>query len=478
MRATHRELPGSERKEFKAVPVGTHATEPGKRMAVTVVLTPDSTAKHAQAIATIATRFGLIVRSHNKPFIHSLELAGTVRDMQRAFQTSLKDHVGKDGTYRCRTGPLSVPMAFGSNIVAVLGLDTRPQSRHYHKIHERVTARDVPANGYTATAIAAAYGLPANNGLNHSVGIVEFGGAYQAAAMAWYFRRLGIARSPNVRVVGTQTSNQSGATVEVMLDAEIIAGLVPAARVVLYFYPNSTAGFYNAVNAAVTARHDAVSISWGAPEQSWTRASMTAINNLAFTAGGRGVTITAAAGDNGSSDGVSGVEVDFPASAPWIVGCGGTNLAIGAGGSYGGEQVWNSGGGATGGGKSEFFALPTHQATVGDTIYGALQTKRRLVPDVAGNADPATGWLVRVHGQSMAVGGTSAVAPMWAAIICRLNALLGRRLGRVHPALYAMPSGSLRQVLEGNNGAYQAGSPYNLCTGLGTPPANLQALFE
>jgi kumamolisin len=466
MSQTHRLIPGSERREFaKSDLIG--ASHPKQRMAVTVVLTPDSKPLRKAAVIRMARRFGLDVQPRSVG-VHSVGLVGTVAQMQRAFQVELHDHHGPDGVCRCRTGPVSAPASFGSNVVAVLGLDTRPQARaHYHA---HAGAR-VPTNGYKATDIAAAYGFPPNAGKGHSVGIIELGGAYQPTAMAWYFRQCGIARTPNVGVNGTQRPSQTDASVEVMLDAEIIAALVPNARTMIYFAPNTTAGFYNAVARAVAAGHDAISVSWGACEQFWTHASMTAMNNLAKTAGTHGVTITAASGDAGSSDGVSGIEVDFPASAPYILGCGGTNLVMN-GTAYGSETVWNANSGATGGGLSEFFPIPTYQSSV------AGGRTMRMVPDVAANADPATGFMVRVNGQTRGVGGTSAASPLWAALVCKLNRALGRKVGFLQRALYALSPGSLRDIVSGTNGAYQAAVGYDLCTGLGSPSANLLNLLK
>lgn len=255
-----------------------------------------------------------------------------------------------------------------------------------------------------------------------------------------------------------------------MLDAEIVASIVPNARTVIYFGRNTTAGFYNALVRTVVGGHDAISISWGTPELRWTHAAMEAFNNLAKLAGERGITICAAAGDAGSSDGQPGVEVDFPASAPYILGCGGTRLAL-TDAAYAGESVWNDGDGATGGGLSEHFALPDYQAAVanGNTM--------RMVPDVAANSDPDTGYLVRVNGRSIEVGGTSAAAPLWAALVCRLNRANGGRLGFLHPALYGLPPGSMRDITQGSNGAYNAEVGFDRCTGLGTIPTNLTELL-
>src|SRR6516162_9386317 len=178
-----------------------------------------------------------------------------------------------------------------------------------------------------------------------------------------------------------------------------------------------------------------------------------------------GVTVTAAAGDNGSGDGVSDGQphTDFPASSPHALACGGTSLQADlAASTVTSETVWN--------GVSERFGLPAWQAAAGVPANPA-DNSGRGVPDVAGNADPATGYQVLVDGQQSVIGGTSAVAPLWAALTARLVQSLGKPLGLLQPDLYAgvepgQPVAGLRAITSGNNGAYAAGPGWDACTGL------------
>jgi kumamolisin len=200
-----------------------------------------------------------------------------------------------------------------------------------------------------------------------------------------------------------------------------------------------------------------------------------------------GVTVTVAAGDGGSSDGASGsgAHVDFPASSPHALACGGTSLiADPARGTVSSEAVWNDGlgGGATGGGVSAAFALPSWQRQVGVPVIGAVAG--RGVPDVAADADPQTGYQVRIDGKDAIIGGTSAVAPLWAALIARLAQSAGRKLGLLQPVLYrALTAGNVargfRDITSGDNGGYSARPGWDPCTGLGVPEgAQLAALFQ
>ena len=214
-----------------------------------------------------------------------------------------------------------------------------------------------------------------------------------------------------------------------------------------------------------------ISISWGGAESTWTAQAMTALDSAAQDAAALGVTICAASGDSGSSDGVSdgANHVDFPASSPHILGCGGTSLQS-ANGAIESETVWNDGtqGGATGGGYSAQFPLPSWQAS--DKITPPANLGRG-VPDVTGDADPDTGYQVLVDGQSLVIGGTSAVAPLWSGLIALLNQKLGKPVGFLQPVLYGLPASedAFHDITEGSNGAYSAGPGWDACSGLGSP---------
>ena len=210
---------------------------------------------------------------------------------------------------------------------------------------------------------------------------------------------------------------------------------------------------------------DAISISWGGPEDQWASGTIASFDALFQQAAAKGITVTAAAGDSGSTDGESGQHVDFPASSPHVMGCGGTSLPSL---SPSAEVVWTDGsqGGATGGGVSGVFSIPAFQAKAG--VPG---NKSRGVPDVAGNADPNTGWAIVIDATSglTVVGGTSAVAPAWAAIAAYLSQAIGKNVGFLPGLLYGLTAGCLRDITNGNNGTYTAKAGYDCCTGLGAP---------
>ena len=245
---------------------------------------------------------------------------------------------------------------------------------------------------------------------------------------------------------------------------------------VCYFGPNTDRGFLDAISAAVhaTPTPTVVSISWGQSEDQWTKQSRTSFDQAFADAAALGVTVTAAAGDNGSADSETDGKqhTDFPSASPHVLACGGTNLQLASSGTPT-ETVWATHG-ATGGGVSDTFALPTWQKNAGVPVRAGTKHLGRGVPDVAGDADPESGYDVSVNGVAQVIGGTSAVAPLWAALIARLAQGLGKPLGLLQPLLYAgdapgTPTAGLRDITVGSNGAYSAKAGWDPCTGLGVP---------
>jgi kumamolisin len=317
---------------------------------------------------------------------------------------------------------------------------------------------------YTPKQLASVYGFPTGfSGSGKNVAVIELGGAYSQTDLNAYFKSLGLTVKPVIfhSIQGATNASDPNVDPEVMLDLCIIGGMAPGVQLHCYMAPNSDAGFLGAIQQAITDKMDCISISWGGPEDIWASSTIFEFNAAFQRAAAAGITVTAACGDGGSSDGESGNHVDFPSSSPYVLGCGGTSLLSAAPIS---EVVWNSGGGeATGGGVSALFTTPTWQSK--SNVPGG---KARGVPDVAGCADPDTGWSVIVDGQTMVVGGTSAVAPMWAALAAILGQALGKNIGFLNASLYSL-AGWGRDIVTGNNGTYIARVGYDCCTGQGVP---------
>ncbi|MDQ2835330.1 MAG: S53 family peptidase [Acidobacteriota bacterium] len=520
-------LPGSER---PALPGATSAPSPtsSARLTVSVIVKRKAPLKTANRLGkqrltrtqyrqlhsadltavklvhTFAKQFGLAVLPDPTALARrTIQLSGSHTAMQQAFGVTF-EHVAFYGTtYRIRQGSITLPAPLIGLVEAVLGLDNRPQAQPRFRIAGQSgdrTAHAAQAGGfakphvvaaavntsYTPVQVAQLYQFPANaSAAGQTIGIIELGGGYTTADLTAYFQSLG-QKAPSVTAVSVDGGKNTPSTAnsadgEVMLDIEVAAAVAPGAKIVVYFAPNTDQGFIDAISTAVhdtTHNPSVISISWGGPESSWTAQSLNALDAAAQSAAALGVTITVAAGDSGSTDGVTDGQnhVDFPASSPHVLACGGTQLQ-GSGSTISSEVVWNqlaNNEGATGGGVSNVFPLPSWQANANvppPTVPGG----GRGVPDVSGDADPSTGYTIRVDGQTIVIGGTSAVAPLWAGLIALANAQNGKPAGFLQPALYtAKAQSAFNDITAGTNYAgiptgFAAGPGWDACTGLGSP---------
>lgn len=455
----HQPVSGS----YRSVPSGAYRVgdaHPDDTVEATLILRrPAEGVIEADRVDVIATQMfanvhGLqVVASH--PSARAVTVSGTVAQMNAAFRVDLGEYAHEGYLYRGREGEVHVPEEIADAVVAVLGLDERRQLRRPDAVSPNAT------QGYAPNAVAQRYGFPTTaDGSGQTIAVIELGGGYRTSDLNAYFPKLGL-KVPSVTAVpvgGAKNSPGSSADTEVALDIEVIGAVAQGASQAVYFGPNTDAGFYQAIASAVndTVRKPSViSISWGGPETSWTSQALTAFDALFADAAQNGITVLAASGDNGSTDGTSSNTVDFPASSPHVVACGGTTLTTS------GEVVWNelaSGEGAAGGGVSQFFSMPSYQSGLSG----------RGVPDVAGNADPLTGYQVLVNGQWGVVGGTSAVAPLFAGLIAISNEINANKAGAPHARFYANPS-AFNDVTSGNNGGYAASVGWDPASGLGSP---------
>ncbi|MGB8011193.1 MAG: S53 family peptidase [Terriglobales bacterium] len=507
-------IAGSERQPVRGARL-IHNSHPDQTIEVSLRLRPKSEAKHKELrsalekpgfkhmsrtefenthgadpadlnqIRKFAQEFGLKVHETGTELARrTVLLSGTVSNLQKAFHVELKEYSHPKGNFRGRVGAINAPAEYADIITGVFGLDNRPQAephfrmlpqpeKHKHKTPTSTASHD-------PTEVAQIYDYPAGDGTGQCIGIIELGGGFQLDDLSNYFKSLSL-NEPQVISVSVDGGTNSpgdpnGADGEVMLDIEVAGAIAPAAKIVVYFAPNTDQGFLDAITTAV---HDSnnqpsvISISWGGPESAWTTQALTNFDEAFQAAAAMGVTVCVASGDNGSSDGVNdgNNHVDFPASDPFVLGCGGTTLQA-ANAQIVSETVWDDlpNGGATGGGVSNVFPLPTWQDGF-DVPSPTVQGGGRGVPDVSGDADPNTGYNVLVDGQSEVIGGTSAVAPLWAGLVARINQQIGKSIGFLNPLLYAqaVEASGFHDVTQGNNGAFSAAVGWDPCTGLGTP---------
>lgn len=359
---------------------------------------------------------------------------------------------------------------------------SRPSGIHPYLKRARIRAQDDAPAAQDGAApwklrdLCAAYGWPTGLAGGGTIAIVELGGGYLDDDVKQFCAAndIPLPNLTNISVNGAANTpgKNADADGEVALDIQVAAAAYSiatgkAANLRIYWSDDIAA----AITQAAADGCDICSISWGADEAAWGADGADALEKAAAAATDRGMVVFAASGDNDSADGGPGrANVDLPASALHVVGCGGTRKTAKL------EKVWNhnpgntDGSGSGGGYSVHFTPLPGWQlgAPKGPAGTG------RMVPDIAANADPDTGYLVIVAGKSEAIGGTSAVAPLYSGLF----AAFGTKLGFITPALYKN-RGAFNDITEGDNGAYHAGHGPDPCTGLGSPKAaKLAALFS
>jgi len=464
-------------------------------------------------VEAFAREHGLRV-THADAAARTVMLSGTAAQYSDAFGVTLRMYQEGSARFRGREGEIQIPESLQGVVTSVTGLDNRPFAKPHYRIRRgtpqataagrggaaAAAAAPVPA-GFTPLQLAALYNFPQNlDGTGQTIAILELGGGFRNTELNTYFQNIGLATAPNVTAAtfanggtnspGTNALDPSNPDVEVMLDIEVSGGVAPGAKIVVYFAPDaSDQSFLNVMSAIVNDnvnKPTVVSISWGGPEESASQQFMNEFDQLLQSAAHLGLTVCVAAGDNGSADFAANdpnwdgkAHVDFPASSPNALACGGTQVSA-SGTAIASEVVWHDGkNDGTGGGVSRFFALPSYQqnADVPPAVDPAGPVMRG-VPDVAGDAAPASGYQVLCDGTSFPdasqglppVGGTSAVAPLWAGLVARLNQGLGKPVGFLQPLLYAAPAETtFHDITGGTNGDYKAGKGWDACTGLGSP---------
>jgi kumamolisin len=406
-----------------------------------------------------------VIASHTKA--RTFKLSGRAADHAKATGVELHNFEDADGSvFRHYFGEPTVP--FGGCVV--LGLSNKKVAKPHIRLHSWM--KSGAPHAVSPFQVAEAYSFPVQyTGRGQAVAILELGGGFKVPDLRAYFAK-NARWMPWVYSVGVDgqknapTGDAGGPDGEVMLDIEIVGAIAPGANIVVYFTDNTEQGFANGILAVAHDTHykpGILSISWGGPESGWSNAGIRAMEGALQQAKDANIPVFVASGDNGSDDGVGDGKnhVDYPASSVYSIGCGGTRIVLGGSTKIASETVWNDGqeGGATGGGYSTLFEKPEWQP--GEAV-------KRGLPDVAGNADPQSGYNILVDGETATVGGTSAVAPLWAALFALLGEHKGLPVGSVVQTLYANP-GAFHDITQGNNGAYKATEGWDATTGLGSP---------
>jgi kumamolisin len=380
------------------------------------------------------------------------------------------------------TGAIYLPSALSGIVVGVLGFDSHPDFRRHGGVDMSAEAAATTIT-YTAPEVGKLYEFPDElDGRGQSIGVIALGGGYLTSDFRAYFRTLRL-RVPKIRarsVAGARNAPRGAAAQfdgEVTGDIETVGAIAPRAKITVYFAPNSSRGFFEAVVAAVHDReagNSVISISWGQAEVHFLRDTVRAFNEVLLEAAVLGVTVCCSSGDYGAFADTRDRDphVNFPASSPFALACGGTTL-VGRNARIESERVWHGDGGASGGGVSVVFPIPGWQRKCRVPVSSTGRAGRG-VPDVAANADPRTGYRFFAHGGWHVGAGTSAAAPLWAGLIARINQGCGFPVGLLTPFLYGkfadhMRVGAIVPVTHGTNGLFRARRGWSACTGVGSP---------
>jgi kumamolisin len=475
--------------------------DPNSPVEVTLAIKPDQFPRGSGKAKEVLGRFGLVAGAEY-PATGSLVMSGTAAQVEDAFQPGLGMYShGEDGILRGREGDLRIPADLDGILAGVFGLDQR---RVAHRSKHAATAPEPEGEPLAPADLEQRYSFPEGDANGQTVAIAEFGGGYFPDDVRLFCQRHG-RPLPQIEIEAVgftpltpedisalsaeQRAPALGESHEVMMDVEIVAGLCANAAVRVYYAPFDQKGWIDLLDRVVAADPSpvALSISWGLAEDSpdWSAAALAAINQRLGAAAARGITVCAATGDDGSGDQMHDrrAHVHFPASSPFVLAVGGTMLD-------GDDEVvwWNvpgdrsqPRGGSTGGGVSVKFPRPEWQMiSIKSLNPGSIDG--RIVPDVAALAGPP-GYSLVFDGQPTLNGGTSAAAPLWAALIARLAARAPAGTPTfLTPHLYGRSATAFADITVGNNVSpqpgfgYHAQAGFDAVSGWGAP--NGKALLE
>ena len=424
----------------------------------------------------------------------SVVVSGSVTQMEKAFAVTLGRYESPTESYRGREDHIYIPVDLADIVEGVFGLDNRRMARR---------AKAPAGAAYlTPPQVAQLYNFPTTStGTGQTIGLLEFGGGYvidkktgRPTDIDAFMSGLGLT-TPTITPVTVDTGTNSPTSSddqEVVLDIDVAASVAPGAAIAVYFAPWSEKGWVDAVTRAIYPNTGdpaptVISVSWGWPELekfgnlSWTQQAIDSVSKTFREAADQGIALFAASGDCGSDDaaGDGKAHADYPGSDPWVTCCGGTIITNVKGTSFT-EGTWNDDTGATGGGISDVFDVPSWQAGIGlPKSANDGKHEGRGVPDVSGNASPYSGYNLQVDGNSIkGECGTSAVGPLYAALVARINDHIGDRVGYLNPTLYSLAGTNvLRDINDGaknkwsggpsNTPSYTCGAGWDACTGLG-----------
>ena len=399
----------------------------------------------------------------------TVDASGPAAAVEKAFGTTLQNYRNGSRSFYANASAPTLPAALGGVVLDVAGLNN--QQIRVHHVDSPGAAVDPhagPGGGFTPTQLKGAYDVTAtgDNGTGQTVALWEFDGFQQSNITKYDTNYATGSPTPKVQKVSGGSGALGDGQVEVELDIEAVQAIAPKAAITVFEAPNTDQGEVDLANAIVASKISQTSISWGLSEKGRTASGIQAVDNVFKQGAAQGQSFFAASGDSGSDDNGDGsATVDYPASDPYVTGVGGTNLSTSTTTSWKSETAWNG----SGGGTSSQFALPTFQSGVKVGTTG-----KRQVPDVSAQGGP-TGISVYTQGQWTSVYGTSGAAPIWAGVAAVYNQAAAAKgktgLGSANTKLYSLAKTDFHDITSGSNGAYKAGTGFDLVTGIGTPDA-------
>jgi kumamolisin len=416
--------------------------------------------------------------------LRTVVLEGTVAQMNAAFGVDLGRYESPSQSYRGREGHVHIPGELQGVVEGVFGLDNR-------QVATRGGGNTPKPPSVTPRQMAELYGFPLSLGAaGQTIAIIEFGGGYKtnskgvATDIEGYFDKVGLTAPTLFPVPVDGASNSPGNEnddAEVALDIEVAASVAQGANIAVYFAPNSERGWTDVFPIALLqsdlpagwAAPSVIAVSWCGAELGWTTMAIDSMDTSFQDAAALGVTVLASSGDNGSDCKVGDgkAHVNYPASDPWVIGCGGTSLETLDASEFT-EVTWNDNG-VTGGGISDLFPVPYWQAAW--NLPGSVNDghEGRGVPDIAGYAN---GYTIFLDGKMQSGWwGTSEAAPLYAGLVALMNAAVGDSVGYLNPILYDLGGTTVfRDIADGGSNAgagapgYTAGPGWDACTGWGS----------
>ena len=427
-------------------------------------------------------------------------VCGTVTAINKAFGVELQDYDSPQGKYRSHAGTVNLPVPLATKIVeAVIGLDNRAVPAKHFSTARRRNPNDPPGTKpLTPQTVAELYDFPPGDGAGQTIGIYEMqtqdgpaGYTTQdlTQTMNAFGGGLNVPIPTDVSIDGVSNSGVSDG--ETGLDITVASAIAQGARIAVYFTGATSQNILHALQRMIhpgTGDPEptilSISYGWGPDDEnvgSFTDPEYAQLDQLFQDAANLSITVLVSSGDSGAFiESQTQAQASYPATEPWVIACGGTTIGNVNGATFD-EYAWNdtgtAGPGASGGGVSARFSLPSYQSSAGVPNRNGTNTPGRGIPDIAGNASENSGYVQFINGAPQPVGGTSAVAPLYAGLFARINANLGNPVGFINPVLYSLAGSAFRGIVSppgpadnsfGHVLGYPVGQGWNAVTGLGS----------